>query len=436
MFGDEVSSPRIMVGLVLSATALLVYLQAHMLWGQRAAYAAAIIFGFSTAVPLINADATSESLLLLPMTGSLLATTVGVRRRQLRWILLAGALGGAAAMTKHVGIWPLGSLGVYLLLWGWREGDSLTRRLTPAVVFSLGAAAVAALVLAPFVATGTFGEAWDALVRFNLELGGELTAGERLQRLRSTAVLFVYVLGAPILLSAAGGWRVGRGAAAPEGAVLWWVIGGIVGAMSSGYFHAHHLVQLLPAMALLSGAFLAARRERPSPSAGRVTFYGAVVAMSALALTVTIPPYLADSPDQRHEARSFRQETTDRENANAAIGAHLASRSDETDRIFVQGGATSGAPIYVYADRDPASRYFYHFSVRIAARPEAAIQTVGDLQSDPPLYIVDGTQRALITNFPERIPQAFWELLDERYEYEGRVEYADIYRLRDAEETP
>ena len=79
LFGDNPVAPRILASLALSGTALLVFAQARLVLSKPAAYLAATAFAVATASPWLNQNATSESYMLLPMTGSLVALTLGLR---------------------------------------------------------------------------------------------------------------------------------------------------------------------------------------------------------------------------------------------------------------------------------------------------------------------------------------------------------------------
>ena len=436
LFGDEASSARLVVATVLSATALLVYVQGRAMFGPRLALAAAAIFGLSTAVPLINSDSSSESLMLLPMTGSLVAYTMALRKGRLRWLVAAGFLSGIAIMTKQVALWPLAALAVHLLIAGYAPGQALRVRIRAASMLAVGVALGAALPLGPLVLAGAFDDFIEANVRFNLALGADLTLSYRFSAMSRSLLLLAYTLGAPLLGAIAGWWLLARrraSTAGVNGALLFWAVGCAVGVASSGYFTRHHYVQLLPAMALLSTALLAIWLPRLRAHGIRtvdLALGGAGVALVALSLTVALPGYLASTPQERHTERSFRQPATELENANLALAAYVAANTRPDDTIFIHGGGTSSSPVYFYADRTPAASRFYHTVLRVAGQEEAFLATVATLDASPPPMIIDVTLRGTFDRWPERTPAEFWSLLDERYEYVGRVEYGDIYRLR------
>lgn len=54
-------------------------------------------------------------------------------------------------------------------------------------------------------------------------------------------------------------------------------------------------------------------------------------------------------------------------------------------------------------------------------------KTVEELRRDPPEYIIDSVQPPLFER-SDRVPEID-RLLSERYEYVGRIEFADVYRL-------
>ena len=225
LFGDEASSARLVVATVLSATALLVYVQGRAMFGPRLALAAAAIVGLSTAVPLINSDSSSESLMLLPMTGSLVAYTMALRKGRLRWLVAAGFLSGIAIMTKQVALWPLAALAVHLLIAGYAPGQALRVRIRAASMLAVGVALGAALPLGPLVLAGAFDDFIEANVRFNLALGADLTLSYRFSAMSRSLLLLAYTLGAPLLGAIAGWWLLARrraSTAGVNGALLFW----------------------------------------------------------------------------------------------------------------------------------------------------------------------------------------------------------------------
>jgi hypothetical protein len=102
LFGDEPWAPRLLAAVTLSGTSALVHVQARLLFSRRAAYGASLAFGATAALSVLMANATSEIFTLLPMTGSLVATTVAVQQPP-RAMAAAGRHPGRAGPDDEAG---------------------------------------------------------------------------------------------------------------------------------------------------------------------------------------------------------------------------------------------------------------------------------------------------------------------------------------------
>ena len=437
LFGEGVVAPRLTASLVLSATALLLFLQARLVLSRRAGYLAAGIFAASAGIALLQPNANTEVFMLLPLTASLLCFTVGVRSAGLRWFLMAGALGGLAVMTKPVAAWNLAALAVVAAVWGWRAGVPDRRRLEPALWLVAGGLAAIALVMAPFVATGAMDDFFYANVRFNLLYAEQLSPGERLSRLVRGLPLFVLAAGPLVATAALGIGAVLRRRWWPhDQLLLLWAAASALGVASPGRFYPHYFVHLLPAMALLSAAMFDRARFRLRPTPGRLPALALLGGLTAFAVSVplwsNLAVYLRPTAAERHVAK-FPAAQAREENAGASLGAYLAERTRLGDTIYNFG---RDSQLYFYADRRPAAKYLFDRSFWLD--PATLDETVEALLAARPAYVVDTLRLrsphrqwgATVRVAGNYYPPAFAALLADHYEFVGHVQYADVYRLR------
>ncbi len=441
LFGDEPWAPRLLAAIALSGSSALVHAQARLLFSRRAAYGASLAFAAASALAVLTANASSEIFMLLPMTGSLVAATVAVRRGRGRWLLIAGLLGGLALMTKPVALWNGLALGVFVIAWGWRSYEGLWPRLRPAVLLATGAAAASALVVLPALLTGTFDELVDAIVVFPIQYRGEISDGERLARFAAGAFVRFPLYGGALALASVWGalLLLHRREWPRDHLLLIWAAGSAAGVASPGFFFPHYFVQLFPAMALLTVVALGSRHAIPRPAfrpAANIALVAAWGVTIATAVALNGPAYTTTTRAEQHIARGLLGPRVLRENASEDVAAFLSARMQPDDAIYVHGPETA---IYIYADRQPIVRYFYSTPIRVRRDRGVFAEIVAGLRAQRPAWIVDtfvpASDQALDLSYIadgsiDLHPPQFQALLDDQYEFVAHVVFADIYRLR------
>jgi len=106
LFGDNIEAFRLVPAVVMSATALCVYLTGRLLFPPAGAFVALAVFaGSQLIVPDMN-NGLPETLMVLPEVAGFLTLLYGLRSGKQAWFLVAGLLFGLAVMTKPVAIWP------------------------------------------------------------------------------------------------------------------------------------------------------------------------------------------------------------------------------------------------------------------------------------------------------------------------------------------
>ena len=441
LFGEEAYAPRLIVAAALSGTAALVHAQARLLFSRGLAFAASGAFAALKAATVLTANATSEILMVLPMTASLVAFTLAIRSGSGRWMLAAGLLSGVALMTKPVALWPGIALGLFALASVWRTHATLPQRLAPALIFAAGAALASLLVLLPVVLSGTFGDFYDATVRFPVQYRDELTNEDRLTRFLMESFVRMPLFAGPLTFAALAGLAVAlrRRAWPDDQLLLFWGAGCAFGVASPGFFFPHYFVQLFPAMALLTAVALRSGVVVPRPTRAPAANLAIVLiggASLASAIGLNGDAYTTTDGDQQHIERGLYGSRVLRENDSAELAAYLNARMAPGDTIYVHGPETA---IYFYSGRQPTVRYFYSTPIRVRRDLGVFDEIVAQLEASKPTYIVDGFvvtpaddwNLSYVANGTINLhPPDFVALLERDYEFVDHVFFANVYRLK------
>ena len=112
-----------------------------------------------------------------------------------------------------------------------------------------------------------------------------------------------------------------------------------------------------------------------------------------------------------------------RESQSPQLGRYLREHSSPEDSIYILGYQPE---LYFYADRTPASRYM--FDHLFDNDPSLINKAIDDLGNAMPVYIIDSSpydgQRVDYDDSP------FRGFISVNYDYVGKIQYADVYRLR------
>lgn len=425
-FGEGVASPRIVAAILLSLTTVAVYVETRLLFASGAGLMAAACFALSTGVPFVGLHANTESFMLLPLVASLLALTMGFRRRrQLWWFGLAGVLAGMALLTKQVAVWNLLALTLVATLWRWDTVRSWSA-VVPGSCVVAGACLALGLAALPFALNGALGDFLYANTIYNFRYLSVFSSGQRDFILERGLIFgaFFFALAGPLVVGATCGLvtQLRSNKSWAYHAFAAWVGAGALGVVTGGRFYPHYFSQIMPALAILTAVFvhqqLRNRGLRPVPA------LALLVAGVSISLSVTTNALLYVVPDRTQAAfsRSGYQQK-EWEKVSEKVAAYIALHTDPEDRVFNYGREPQ---IYFYADRSPASQYFYDWVY--SYDPSTVTSTVDQLRQDPPKYIVDSVQPPLFSQ-ADREPELD-TLLAESYQFVDTVEFAKIYRLR------
>jgi len=425
LFGEHVVAPRILAAVLLSLTSLSLFSQARMVFPKGVAYVAAGLFGLSTGLPFVALHANTEAYMLLPLVTALVPFTVGVRRGEMRWFALSGALCGAAMMTKQVAFWNLAALIVVAAALRWKTDGFSLRTFRPSACLIAGAAAAIGLVAVPFALTGSLDELFYANVSYNWLYVGVLSYSERLVDFAS-GTAYVAAAAAPLAGGAVWGFLtvVRRRKQPLDYLLLTWALASVIGVATGGRFFPHYFLQLMPAAAVLTAlvVYEVVTKRRVQPI-GRPA-----VAVAALMVIVSLGTigvmYVAPRAAEQRVAESVAQQK-EWESNSRQLGEYIAARTDPDDKIFNFGRE---APIYFYADRRPAVRYFSDWPFWWDEM--TLYGTIKALRTTKPVYIIDTAQPPLFEDYAQYHPPVLMNLLSEDYEYMGRMYFADIYKLK------
>lgn len=427
LFGETVIAPRLLAAACLSLTAVALYHQARLVLPKGAASIAALLFAISTGLPWVALNANTEAYMLLPLVTSLMFFTLGMKDGRRRWFLLAGVAAGLAIMTKQVAMWNLLALAMVSLVWHRRAAESQWKAIAPAVWMFFGAAVSAAVVALPFALSGALDDFFYANLSYNWVYVSFLSMAERLTNM-GYGLLFFCAIAAPLVAGALGGlwvvWRKRANASVADYALIGWALASAIGVASGGRFFPHYFLQLLPALAVLTAIvlydrFLNGRHHTLSKPAWVASLGLIVISVGMSSVLVVLP----GKAEERVASNWFTQKQWEQYSEN--VGHYVKARTDPNDVIFNYGLEPQ---VYFYADRQPAIPFFYDWVLKYEAAPMHEI--IADLETARPVYVIDSLQAPLFENWHTSHPAEWQQFLSGGYDYVGRVEFADVYRLK------
>ena len=327
---------------------------------------------------VLGSAANTELFALLPLG---LGVALACRRGGPVVALAAGVCGGAALLMKQVTLpivlWPIG----YLAVRPWPPGRAALGR---AVAFAGGLAAVLATTALYFVGRGAWTETWDAVVGHNLAYA-------------SSVPLWLYphtlaIGGGPVAAAQWPWWVAALGGVVimgrEERRTLWpiaaWLATSALAVSAGGYFRPHYFMFLVPPVALLGVAGMAALARRLAGERHRAALTAAATLL-AVAWPVGLHStyFRARSPEL--VSRELYPYQPFAESVLAAEWIRRSSAEDET--VFVYG---SEPQILFHAGRRSASRYIILYPVyaRAADAGQRQAEVVEELERTPPRVVV------------------------------------------------
>lgn len=434
MFGETLWAPRLLVSLMISLAALCVYFNARLLFSShKTGVIAAATFATSIGLAKLETNANTEFFMLLPMTAGLLAFTQARRTGSRWWYLAAGALGGAAILTKTIYVIPMAFLFLFAVVQKWRCSPDGASLLSPVVwlgpsLMIAGSLAVFAVFAVPLALMGAFGDMVEGLTYYSWIYSGHVSLSARLIATVKSPAFLVFVTGPWVVLAAFGAFVLLRAKDKDTGLLLaGWFAANLASIYAVGRFYNHYYIVLLPAMALLvpAGIDLLLKNWRTIPGQAFIAVAMPVLLMAPLALTIHI--YAQPTPSDRHIAK-YGGDRTDWEAQSPALGEWLKEHTNPGDYIYNFGFQSE---LYFYADRTSPSRFFFDNALGLDEKYER--QAVEQLSESPPAYVIDSAiyeRKTELNYYSEPVHQ--W--VEQNYDYVGKIHYADIWRLKGYEQ--
>jgi hypothetical protein len=359
-----------------------------------------LAFGFTaifTNLALLDPEgSTPEKYALGPAVGVVLAALVALQSGARRWLVLAGVLGGVAALFKIPDLASFGAVSLMLLsLRRWRD---LVWLWIPLVVVLVG-------VVGLFVVMGAGGPIVEATLTYNFA-----RFGFQSERIPYTALVAAWQLFrdglAPLWLPAA----LGAAVVWPRHKILvvWATLDGLALFLGGTKFTREYFLQLVPSFSLLAAAGL------QSVWATRAREW---LVLSVAAICLLSEPFQAGFTVRAWNEYIVNGWTTTSVERLASMVAGLPAR----ETLFVWGDE---AELYALPGRAPPTRFLNWAGV--AANADPAVRTrraemMATLTSAPPAVIVvdrrtttddpDGRLQLNVAYFPE-----LRQLLEEQYQ--------------------
>lgn len=430
LFGENVWAPRLMVALLLSATTLLVYVQGSLMFSRRAGLVAAAAFGLSMGFAAFETNANVEYFMLLPMVAALVAFTMGERSGSVLWFAVAGFFSAFAIFTKQTAVFNLGFFVIFLSIqaakrdgWAvWRSAELWHKG--GALIGGCFVATVA--VAAPFVASGTFPEMFEAVVIYS---GGYVADVSLLTKLWIMVRSPLYVLAVTGPLAAVSALGVSHLMRSREpGALLacGWLLSSVLAIAVAGRFYQHYYVMLLPGAALLVPAGIDWFRSNWNWKPARVIAMAVLPVLAGVSLVINGQIYAQPSPEERHVQKFSNHPMREWEVESVKLAAWLREHTSQDDLIYNLGFQSE---VYFYADRKPGSRFLFDNPFAISNKFEE--EAIRELAANRPVYIFDSAVHEPDDWLANYYSEAVKRFIEANYDYVGKLYYADLYRLRE-----
>ncbi|MEO8456835.1 MAG: glycosyltransferase family 39 protein [Chloroflexota bacterium] len=427
LFGETVSAPRLLASACLSLTGVALYQQVRLVLPKRVAVLSALLFAISTGLPMVALNANTEAYMLLPLVSSLMFFTFGLQRGGSRWFFLSGLAAGLAIMTKQVAVFNLLALAAVSLVWYRRHATTQLQAISPACWMLGGAAVSSALVALPFALSGALSDFVYATLSYNWAYISFLTLAQRLENM-GYGVLFFCLIAAPFVAGALGGiwvvWQKRASATAADYALVLWAVASAIGVASGGRFFPHYFLQLMPALAVLTAIVIYDRVLDGKYRALGKPFWAGALALVVISIgTASIMVALPGRAEEQVASNVYTQKQW--EQYSEELGEYIQAQTGPNDVIFNYGLEPQ---VYFYANRQPAIPYFNDWVLKYDAVPMQDI--INDLDGTQPAYIIDSIQAPLFDNFGAAHPPMWRDFMAAHYDYVGRVQFADVYRLK------
>ena len=427
--GESIVAPRVLAAAAAGLSVPFVWATTRTLFGRREAALAAGLFALSFANVYLQVTANAEVFMLLPLTAGLWAFAVGARGGGLWWFLVAGALTSLAVLTRQSALWAFVGYGAWLGMLFVREPKERRHQALAMVALALGGVLAATPFAVYFAAHGALYELWHAMFAFNLQWAGEFPLYRKLlppMLLNPAPLLGGLVFWA---LAAVGVWRLLVRGDRFAWLVLSFLLFSEAAAQTLGKISPHYSVQLLPGAAVAAGVGLPYVMERWRQ--GHRHLGMSMAAATAVMVAAALFAYAQPTPADRFQVQYILTGWPANDYAEDAIQAPEIAEAVEAmtepgDYVYEWGRESE---IYFLADRQPASRWLHNrpFSVDESIMEEV----IADLEEKRPAVILLTSKLDKLDVAEQRPPSELAGFLARQYRYVGRVQYAELYELRE-----
>ena len=422
--GETVVAPRVMAGLAAALSVPFVWATTRTLFGSREAALAAGVYALSFGNIYLQVTANAEVFMLPPLTAGLWAFASGARSGNLLWFAAAGALTGLAVFTRQSALWAFVGYGAWMAVLFLRYPEERLPLFRAGLAITAGVVVVTAPFVAYFAANDALYELWHAMFEFNLAWAGEFPLWQKL-----IPPIFqnpVPLVGGLIFwgLAAVGVWRLWKRGDRYAWLVLAFLAALELAAQTLGKASPHYSIHLVPGAAIAGGVGALYLVERWHEGHREMVPWVAAATVVTLAAAVFL--YAQPTPADRFEAQYTFRDYAEGAVEAPRIAEAVAAMTEPGDYVYEWGRESE---IYFLADRVPASRWMHN---RPYSVDESMIDDLlADFETTRPALIYYTIEDESLAPQEFRPPEPLAEYVDEHYEFAGRVEYADLYRLRD-----
>ncbi len=415
--------------------ALMVHYISRSLWGEGAAFAAAILYAlFSSSAAVAGTIPNYETWMTLPLLLGFFLVLGWMRTGSLSALLGAGAAASAGLLMKQQAVFNVALLAVGVFWVGWRRRSRVFGGLTSVSLLAAGGVIPVFGVLVFLLAKGAWAELVECLHPRGLavystaapwrvvwELGAKQT---RQVMLEGFALWVLGLSGAALLL---------RRSSSVQGEKRWLVLGwgaaSFAGVVAGVRFFGHYYQQFLPFLAMGAASFWATVRPRLRSGVGVL-----------LALTVLLSGWRTIVVSERVLWWRVKNIVTGSHvppSLSQRVAAYLSSRTSSDESIYVWG---HGEDIYHLAGRFAPTRYYKYWVFLnpppIGARRLTANRAAGsylsefltDLNARAPRFIVLDPRWSEAS--PDLVPE-FARFLRRRYRPVRRFESVQVWGLKE-----
>ncbi len=422
--GEGVVAPRVAAAVAAGLSVPFVWATTRTLFGRREAALAAALFALSFGNVYLQVTANAEVFMLLPLTAGLWAFAVGARGGGLPWFLAAGVFTSLAMFTRQSALWTFVGYGAWLGVLFLREPEERRRQAEAMAALALGAVLAAVPFVVYFAAHSALYELWYAMFAFNWVWAGEFPIVAKLLPplfLDPTPLVGGLVFWA---LAGVGVWRLWLRGDRFAWLVILFLLSSEAAAQTLGKTSPHYSVQLLPGAAVAAGVGLPYVWERWRQGHRRLgmAMMAATAVMVAAAVFVYTRPTPADRFEVQYRFRDYAQDAIEA----PAIAEVVETMTQPGDYVYEWGRESE---IYFLADRQPASRWLHNRPYKVDRSIMAEV--IDDLEEKRPTVILLTFEEDEYEGAKYGPPPELGAYLERHYDYVGRVQYAELYRLQE-----